>query len=172
MTFLVPQQLESERLLLRQFEHRDWQDLHQYFSDEKAMLFTHGHALSEGETWRVMCSMIGHWQVRGYGPYAVEEKTSARVIGTVGFWYPNDWPSPEIKWGLASHYWGQGYATEAARLVHATGREHLPDIAFISLIHDDNRASSDVALAIGATRERSTDYEGEPHGIYRHKTSA
>ncbi len=172
MEYLVPQQLESKRLLLRQFVDGDWQDLHRYFSDPEAMFFTHGKALSEGETWRVMCSMIGHWQVRGYGPYAVEEKSSGRVLGTVGFWYPNDWPDPEIKWGLARRHWGQGFATEAARLVHAAGREHLPDCALISLIHDDNKASIAVALAIGAQRERSTDYEGEPHGIYRHKTTA
>jgi RimJ/RimL family protein N-acetyltransferase len=171
MEFLVPQQLESKRLRLRQFADSDWQDLHQYFSDPEATLFTHGRALSAGETWRVMCSMIGHWQIRGYGPYAVEEKTSGSVLGTVGFWYPNDWPDPEIKWGLARRHWGQGFATEAARLVHAAGREHLPDIAFISLIHDDNKASIGVALAIGARRERAIDYEGEPHGVFRHRTS-
>jgi RimJ/RimL family protein N-acetyltransferase len=172
MELLVPQQLESKRLLLRQFADRDWQDLHQYFSDPEATLFTHGRVLTEGETWRVMCSMIGHWQLRGYGPYAVEEKASGSVLGTVGFWYPNDWPEPEIKWGLAQRHWGQGFATEAARLVHAAGREHLPDYALISLIHDDNKASIGVALAIGARRERSIDYEGEPHGVYRHKTTA
>ena len=90
-------------------------------------------------------------------------------MGTVGFWYPNDWPEAEIKWGLARRYWGKGYASEAARIVHATGREHMPDVSLISLIHDDNAASIGVALAIGAQRERCLDYEGEPHGIYRHR---
>jgi RimJ/RimL family protein N-acetyltransferase len=172
MELLVPQQLESKRLLLRQFADSDWQDLHQYFSDPEATLFTHGRALTEGETWRVMCSMIGHWQLRGYGPYAVEEKASGSMLGTVGFWYPNDWPEPEIKMGLAQRHRSQGFATEAAKLVHAAGRAHLPDYALISLIHDDNKASIGVALAIGARRERSIDYEGEPHGVYRHKTTA
>ena len=63
----------------------------------------------------------GHWQIHGYGPYAVEDKSSARVLGTVGFWYPNDWPSPEIKWALAPEYWGQGYASEAAPAVLTLG---------------------------------------------------
>ena len=98
MKFLVPQQLESERLLLRQFQDADWPQLHRYFSDAQAMVFIQGRALSEAETWRVMCSMIGHWQIRGYGPYAVTDKTTDIVLGTVGFWYPNDWPEPEIKW--------------------------------------------------------------------------
>ena len=171
MTFLVPDQLESDRLILRQFVESDWRDLHKYYSDEVATKFTFGRALSEGDTWRMMCSMIGHWQVRGYGPYAVEEKSSGLVIGTVGFWYPNDWPEPEIKWGLVRAFWGKGFAKEAAAVVHAAGREYLPDHALISLIHQDNMPSIGVALAIGASLESTIDYEVEPHGIYRHKTN-
>jgi RimJ/RimL family protein N-acetyltransferase len=172
MNFRVPHQIQTERLLLRQFRDDDWRDLHGYFADAEAMTYTHGRALTEGETWRVMCSIIGHWQIRGYGPYAVVGKSSQQVMGTVGFWYPNDWPEPEIKWGLARRYWGQGYASEAARIVLATGREYMPDISLVSLIHDDNAASIGVALAIGAMRERSIEYEGEPHGIYRHRSKA
>ena len=113
--------------------------------------------------------MLGHWQVRGYGPYAVEEKSSGVVIGTVGFWFPNDWPEPEIKWGLARSFWGNGFAKEAAAAVHAAGLEYLPDLALISLIHRDNASSISVALAIGAEFESTINYEGEPHDIYRHK---
>lgn len=171
MTFLVPDQLESDRLLLRQFVGSDWQDLHKYYSDEVATKFTFGRALTEGDTWRAMCGMIGHWQVRGYGPYAVEEKSSGSVIGTVGFWYPNDWPEPEIKWGLVRAFWGKGFAKEAAAVVHAAGREYLPELALISLIHQDNKPSIGVALSIGARLESTVDYEGEPHGIYRHKNT-
>ena len=171
MKFRVPQRLESERLILRQFEDDDWRDLHRYYSDTQAMTFTQGRALNEGETWRVMCSMIGHWQLRGFGPYALEEKSSGSVLGTVGLWYPNDWPEPEIKWGLARQFWGNGFASEAASLVLATASEHLPDLALISLIHDDNAASIALARAVGAQRESSIEYEGEPHGIYRHRTT-
>lgn len=169
MSFLVPEQLESDRLLLRQFEEADWRELHKYYSDEAATKYTYGRALTEAETWRTMCSMIGHWQVRGYGPYAVEQKSSGRLLGTVGFWYPNDWPEPEIKWGLVRSFWGKGFAKEAAGVVLAAGIEHLSDCALISLIHHDNKPSIGVALAVGATLERSIDYEGEQHGIYRHK---
>ena len=171
MSFLVPETLESERLLLRQLVESDWRDLHEYYSDEVATKFTFGRALSEGDTWRTLCSMIGHWQVRGYGPYAVEEKSSGQVIGIVGFWYPNDWPEPEIKWGLARAFWGKGYAREAAALVHAAGREHIPDLALISLIHRDNKPSIGVAVALGASPEGTIDYEGEPHIVYRHKST-
>jgi RimJ/RimL family protein N-acetyltransferase len=171
MKFRVPEQLESIRLILRQFQDADWQNLHECYSDEAATTFTYHRALTEGETWRIMCSMIGHWQIRGYGPYAVEEKLTGRVLGAVGFWYPNDWPEPEIKWSLAREHWGKGFAKEAAGLVRETGSEYLPDHRLISLIHPDNKPSIGVALAIGARLENSIEYEGEPHGIYRHKAA-
>jgi len=77
--------------------------------------------------------MIGHWQIRGYGPYAVEEISSRKVLGTVGFWYPNDWPSPEIKWALSKEHWGKGFASEATRAVQKVGLEFLTEIHLISL---------------------------------------
>ncbi len=171
MAFLVPEQLDTERLILRQFREDDWQDLHAYFSHPQATQYTVGRAFSEGETWRTMCAMIGHWQLRGYGPYAVEEKASGNVIGPVGFWYPNDWPSPEIKWALSPEYWGKGFASEAARAVQAAGLEFLPDIALISFINADNAASIKMALAIGASYEAEVLFRGARWHIYRHPRS-
>lgn len=168
MQFQVPSQLETERLILRPFQDEDWKALYHYYCSAEATRYTVGRSLSEGETWRIMCSMIGHWQLRGYGPYAVEEKSSGELIGTVGFWYPNDWPSPEIKWALAPEYWGKGYASEAARAIQQVGHEYLPDIHLISLIHRDNNASKQLALAVGATLEQEIDFRGDRWLIYRH----
>ena len=171
MTFLVPQTLHTERLLLRQFRDEDWSDLHAYYSDPEATRYTFGRALSEGDTWRTMCGMIGHWQLRGYGPYAVEEKNSGKVLGTVGFWYPVDWPEAEIKWALAAHAWGRGFASEAARAVQKAAIEYLPDTRLISLIHPENDPSINLALALGATFEKEVVYENILMRVYRHPSA-
>jgi RimJ/RimL family protein N-acetyltransferase len=168
MKFSVPTNLETARLNLRQFREHDWKDLHRYYSSAEATRFTVGRAFSEGETWRMMCSMVGHWHMRGYGPYALEEKSTGVVLGTVGFYYPNDWPSPEIKWALAPVYWGKGYASEAVRMVQKTGLRFLPDISLISLIHAENSASIRLAKAVGARLEREVQFRGVRCHIYRH----
>ncbi len=168
MTFLVPEQLQTERLLLRQFRNEDWSDLHEYYSDRNATAYTFGRELNEGDTWRIMCGMAGHWRIRGYGPYAVEQKASGKVLGAVGFWYPNDWPEPEIKWALAAHSWGNGFASEAARAVQKAGYTHLPQQSWISMIHPENTASINLALAIGAKFEYQTHYEDWIMHVYRH----
>ena len=168
MKFLVPETLETNRLILRQFVDEDWCDLHRYYSDPVATKYTRGRALSEGETWRSMCSIIGHWHIRGYGPYAVVEKVSNTVLGPIGFWYPNDWPSPEIMWALAPAYWGQGFAKEATKAVQAAGKKYLPDISLISFIHSENMPSIRLALSVGATLEKVTEFRGGIWHIYRH----
>ena len=168
MTFLVPRTLQTDRLTLRQFRHQDWSDLHAYYSDQEATRYTFGRRLSEGDTWRIMCGMIGHWQIRGYGPYAVVEKKSQKVLGTVGFWYPVDWPEAEIKWALAAHAWGKGFAFEAARAVQQAGGKYLPGTRLISLIHPENGRSINLALALGASYEKVVPHEGMAMHLYRH----
>ena len=115
-----------------------------------------------------MAGMAGHWLLRGFGPYCLEEKRSGSVLGVAGLWYPNDWPEPEIKWALARPHWGRGFASEAARAVQAMAARHLPDLHLISLIHEDNEASMRLAEAVGATFERTAEFRGAPARIYRH----
>jgi RimJ/RimL family protein N-acetyltransferase len=168
MAFQVPEMLETQRLILRQFRESDGPDLHEYYSDAAATQYTGGPNKTEEDTWRTLCAMLGHWQVRGYGPYAVEEKTSHKVLGPVGFWYPMGWPEPEIKWALAAPHWGKGFACEAAKAVQVAGKKYLPNISLISLIHPDNAASIKLATSVNAVFEKEICYEDGVWHIYRH----
>ncbi|WP_234422154.1 GNAT family N-acetyltransferase [Sedimenticola thiotaurini] len=156
-------------MTLRTFREADWRDLHAYYSDPECTRHTVGKPLREAATWQVLASMIGHWEMRGYGPYAVVERASGRVIGPVGLWYPLDWPEPEIKWALARDYWGRGYALEAALAVREMAAEQLPDIRLISLIQAENRASIALAERIGAMFERTLAFRGGVWHLYRHQ---
>lgn len=168
MNYLIPEKIESDRLTLRTFKETDWKDLYEYYSDVETTKYTSGKILSEGETWRVMASMIGHWSIKGYGPYALEEKEKGKIIGISGLWYPNDWPEPEIKWGLNRSYHGKGYATEAARRVQLIAKEYLPETSLISLIHSKNEPSIRLAVTLGCSFEKEIVFRGDFWRIYRH----
>ncbi|MCV2371079.1 GNAT family N-acetyltransferase [Roseateles oligotrophus] len=163
-----PARLESERLILRPFVHADWPALHAHYADPECTRFTFGRALSEGESWRAMASMAGHWALRGYGPYALEHKVTGAVLGAAGLWYPNDWPEPEIKWALSRAYWGQGFASEAVRAVQAMALREAPELPLISFINAANSASIQLALAVGATLEQLREFRGGRWHLYRH----
>lgn len=171
MSYKIPEKIETQRLILRMFQESDWMDLHKLYSDPECTKYTIQRTLTEGESWRTMASMIGHWQIRGYGPYAVEEKSTGHVMGPVGLWYPNDWPGPEIKWALSRSYWGQGYASEAARAVRQMAATSMPETSLISLIFAENEPSIQLAIAIGAVFEEEIMFRGVTAHVYRHSSN-
>jgi RimJ/RimL family protein N-acetyltransferase len=160
--------IRTERLLLRQFRHEDWPAMHEHYSDLEATRYTFRRALTEGESWRAMASAVGHWAIRGYGPYAIELLETNAVVGIAGLWYPNDWPEPEIKWALLRRHWGRGYAAEAVRAIQREAPNYLGETPPISFINGENAASIKLALAVGATLERTTEFRGSEWHVYRH----
>ena len=168
MSYLIPECLETPRLVLRQFREDDWRDLYLLYSDEETTRYTIRRVLNEDDSWRTMVMMMGHWQLRGYGPYAVEEKSSGRVIGHIGLWYPWAWPELEIMWSLARDCWGKGFASEAAKAVKKMAHQVMPNVPFISLIDVNNHRSRKLAESLGARMEKEIVFKEHPSCIYRH----
>src|ERR1700730_4478067 len=114
----APDLLETERLLLRQFLESDLDLLARIYSDPEVMRFIgDGRTFTREETWRWVAGALGHWVLRGYGLYAVEEKATGNFIGRIGLINPEGWPGLEAGWLLGRQYWGRGYATEGAKAV-------------------------------------------------------
>jgi RimJ/RimL family protein N-acetyltransferase len=158
--------LETERLILRMWREDDFEQYARICADPEVMRYLGGKPYSRLEAWRHMAFLIGHWQLRGYGHWAVEEKTSGRLMGRMGFLNPEGWPGFEVGWTLGREHWGRGYASEGARrmLEYAfgeMGRDHV-----ISLIHPENRASIKVAERMGEKVEGQTEVLGVPVLIY------
>ncbi len=99
---------------------------------------------------------------------AVEVKSSGKVAGIVGLWYPVEWPEPEITWHLSRGYLGKGYAREAARAVLKMAAEYIPEISLISIIHTENIDSIKLAAALNAKFERTVKFRGCNWYVYRH----
>jgi RimJ/RimL family protein N-acetyltransferase len=153
-------ELETERLLLRVWRNEDFEAYARICADAEVMRYLGGKPYSRLEAWRHMAYLVGHWQLRGFGHWAVEEKASGELIGRLGLQYPEGWPGFEIGWTLGRDHWGKGFATEGARkvLAHAfseMGRDHV-----ISLIHPENRASIRVAERLGESVEGQTEVLG------------
>jgi len=168
MSYVIPETLITDRLFLRKPIESDWEPLTRYYSDAECMKYTRGRALADWEVWRSIATLIGHWQMRGFGPYALVEKESQEVIGLSGMWYPLEWPSPEVMWGLARNAWGKGFAKEAAGAVLAMTARHVPDIHLISLISPENVNSIRLAESLGAAYENTIPFRDTEASVYRH----
>lgn len=67
--------LETDRLILRLFRETDLDAYSEMCADPDVMRYIGvGQPLSRSEAWRNMAMILGHWQLRGYGLWAVVEK--------------------------------------------------------------------------------------------------
>lgn len=168
----MPAELTTERLVLRQFRDDDLDAFAEIQADPVAARHVGDGATTDRATsWRIMAIFVGHWQLRGYGQYAVEERATGSFVGRIGLWYPEAWPGLEIGWLIGRDRWGQGYATEGARVVVDTAFRTLATDRLISLIRPENTASTRVARKLGATRERTIRLDGHDADVYVHLPS-
>ena len=152
--------LTTERIVMRPFRQDDIDAFAELCSDDEVMRWL-GGTMDRDTAWRHMATFVGHWSLRGYGRWLVEEKETGAMAGHVGLWYPEAWPAIEVGWAIARPAWGRGIATEAARasLDYAWNEVGLDRV--ISLIDPANDRSQSVARKIG---ERPTDERFEFRG--------
>ena len=148
--------LETPRLTLRQVVESDLDALAAMYADAETMRFMGtGVTANRQETWRAIASMLGHWLLRGYGMWAVEERSSGSMVGRVGFIDPEGWPGFELGWMIERSRRGRGYAPEAAAVALRYAHDVLRKERVISLIRPANAASIRVAEKIGQRHDGS-----------------
>lgn len=159
--------VETERLILRRFQESDFEDYARIFSHpEITQYIGDGKAMTKSQAWMSMATIFGHWQLRGYGILAVEERSRKVVVGRIGFLNPEGWPGFELGWILNRHYWGKGYATEGAKALLDYGFRVLKRDRIVSLIHPGNTRSIRVAERLGETLQGKAEVYGKEVLIY------
>lgn len=159
--------LETERLILRGFREEDLDPFAAFYADEESARFVGGIHDRPG-AWRRMAMFIGHWALRGFGFWALEEKATGAFAGYCGLWAPEGWPENEIGWGLVSAFRGRGYVTEAARCARDHAYRELGWMTLISFVDPRNNPSARVAERLGAQREGLFDLGGNMVDVWRH----
>jgi RimJ/RimL family protein N-acetyltransferase len=163
----MQRELETGRLHLRQWRESDVDPLYEFYRDAQSQAI-YGADISRSDVWRRIALIIGHFQIRGFGLYALEDKETRDLAGYAGLWFPDGWDDVEIGYGIAPKFRGRGYATEAALRVrdHGFGELGLPRL--VSYINPINVTSIRVAEKLGAAPDGEFIMHGKPHMIYRH----
>ncbi len=164
--YVNPPTLETDRLVLRAFREADFNAMASFYADPISAFY--GGPCDRADAWRKFAAYVGHWGLRGYGPWALESKETGQYVGLSGLWYPEGWIEPEITWALVPGNHGKGFATEAARRAVQAAYEDFGWTTAVSVIAQENAASIAVAERLGATRESAIEYRYGPAYLYRH----
>lgn len=163
--------IETERLRLRPHRADDFTACVAMWSDPAITRYTIGTPAPPQRTWTRILAYRGHWAMLGFGYWAVEEKSTGRFVGELGFAdfkrdiQPSIDGMPELGWVLATEAHGKGYATEALRSVVAWGDGQFGSTRTVCIIHPDNSASFRVAEKLGYRELFRASKEGEPEVV-------
>ncbi|QFU15107.1 GNAT family N-acetyltransferase [Microvirga thermotolerans] len=174
-----PAELRTERLVLRRWREEDDGPFAAMNADPEVMRFyprirTREESIAEAR---------GHdasFDADGFGLWAVELPGAASFIGYAGLrrvLRPMSFQPPiEIGWRLGRRWWGQGYATEAARAALSDFFARTDHGEVVSFTTRQNLRSQRVMQRLGMRRDEAGSFdhpalpEGHPlrpHVLYR-----
>lgn len=151
MIFKIPT-LNTAHLTLRAMLPTDTAALYRIYQTEGLLqYFPNPSPPSLEKVERFVAIQQTHWEKHGYGNWGILLKGKQELIGWAGLQFLPETNETEVGYLLDKTFWGQGYATEAARASLDFGFAHFDFAEIIALVHPDNLASLRVAAKCGMT---------------------
>lgn len=158
--------LDAGDVTLRAVRESDLDAIAAFYATERSHFV--GGPLDRINCWRVISGSLGHWALRGYGYWQIEDKASGQTAGACGFIFREGWEEPELGWQVWDGFEGRGIAYQAVQAARAHGARNFGLDGVISYIRPDNARSRRLAERLGATLEKEGDFLGKPCLVYRH----
>jgi len=158
-----PIRLESERVLLREWQESDlepWIALN--LDSDNLRYFPRTFTAEESaSSFKRISEAL---QKNQFGLWAAEEKASGEFMGFIGLARQDllgvsFMPCHEIGWRLDRKYWGRGYATEGAKVALAYGLTELEIPIIYSYTSINNLPSINVMKKIGLLERPELAFE-------------
>lgn len=143
--------IETERIIIREFNVADKTRMHEIYSDEDVMRYIgKGGVLNKEQTSNLIDTWINKfYRQYGYGIWGIEDKTSGELIGQCGFNMLPDDEGVEIAYLLSKENWHKGLATEAASETLKFGFDILGFKTICALSYPQNIPSIKVLNKLG-----------------------
>ncbi|MEM9009202.1 MAG: GNAT family N-acetyltransferase [Cyanobacteria bacterium P01_F01_bin.86] len=161
--------IETQRLILREFQLDDVESLAPIMADPRGMKFSRTRkVLSALETREKIQGFITSYRKYGFGKLAIVAKAQNQLIGYCGIAVEqiDGKDEKEIGYRLDSTFWHQGLATEAAKATIQHGFEQFKLPWILGVVERDNKASVRVLEKLGMRYVRETIFYGVSMDVY------
>jgi len=154
--------LATARLRLRGFAERDRAPFAAMNADPEVMRYM-SRRLDRAQSDAFLDRIVDHWEVDGFGLWAIERLDDGAFLGFAGLAAPSFsapfTPAIEVGWRLDHAAWGRGYATEAGAAALRHGFESLGRDEIVSFTAVGNGRSRRVMARLGMTRDPGDDFD-------------
>lgn len=125
-----PIHIETNRLILREWNESDAAFLHLLNSDPAVVKYTGDPPFASEEKAREFIQNYNHYSMHGYGRWLCVLKDSGEAIGWCGLKWDEDEKLIDLGYRFLKSSWNQGFATEAAFACLVTGFRYfnMPEI--------------------------------------------
>ncbi|WP_462267287.1 GNAT family N-acetyltransferase [Mucilaginibacter sp.] len=158
--------VETQRLILRELLPEDAEDMLALNSDPEVMRYLGNKPITTlSEAIAAIDVIKAQYEAYGIGRWAVIEKVSQQFIGWAGLkWHTDEVNGHsnyfDVGYRLIKHYWGKGYATEAAKASMQYGFNQLQQEVLYAMADVNNTASVHVLTKAGFIKQNTLMYEG------------
>lgn len=164
--------INTARLTLSAMRPEDFDRFAEIWSMPDVVRHLGGRPLSRGEAWESFLRNAGHWQMTGFGQWAISEQASRSMVGQAGFFFRardlgDDFDLyPEAGWILSPAAQGRGFAFEATQAAH-DWFDRIVTGSLVAMIAVGNAASLTLAERLGYREMRRAEFEGDPVALLR-----
>ncbi|WP_432383638.1 GNAT family N-acetyltransferase [Duganella sp. P38] len=156
--------LQTERLTLREYQRADFDLFADHLQNPESS--AHLGAADRQTAWRIFTSHAGLWLIHGARWWAIEDKPTGQLVGTIGAFFREQSTVMEMGWNTYRAFWGKGIASEAAAAVLQYAFEVRHEAKVRALIGAGNESSRRVAERLGMTYEMETELNGKTISSY------
>jgi RimJ/RimL family protein N-acetyltransferase len=167
------ERIETERLILREFEIGDAEAVLEFGSHPEVCRYTcDADSMTTLEDARkvITGTWLNDYEKYGYGRLAVVDKASQKVFGFCGMKYLEDLQETDIGYRFLPEFWGRGIATEATQAVLQYGRSNIGLTNIIGLVVHENIASQRVLVKLGFQHTEDISLDNETAMVFREPT--
>ncbi len=170
--------LETGRLRLRPWRKSDFRPYYAILCEPAVFRHFGPEPMTLEDCWRRMCATIGQWAMNGFGGWAVEDRATAKLLGSVALFTawrgldPEFGEEPEMGWIMATEAHGRGLAHEACRAVLAWADEQLAPTNIWAIVAPGNEPSLKLADRLGFQVLGSSEYHGESTVVLKRSPGA
>jgi ribosomal-protein-alanine N-acetyltransferase len=165
---MINSMLTTDRLVLSPVTKPDAAELHQLWMQPAVRKYLWDDKVAPmSQTQDMIAQSLIAFRENCYGLWVARRKNHEAIIGFTGYWTFFDPPDIQLIYGLASDYWGQGFATEMAQAMVDYGFETYRFAVIRASADPPNVASIAVMKRLGMTFEKQETIDGHDLIFYQ-----
>lgn len=142
--------IETERLIMREFEETDLDSYVEIISNENVYKWLGQRNKKTTEDAKsIIDYFMKEFSKNGIGVFAVISKESGKLIGQAGVKYIREFDAIEYIYALDYREWNKGYATEMGKSFMENFKTYYPNTKLIAITYPDNMKSRKVLSKLG-----------------------